>query len=676
MTVSFHSTQEQAQPIVHSAPPAPTPQPRLRFAPLALPATSLPLVRDSICSSVLSHHEPCNDLPATSQELPPALHALQVPTLQHQRAIAPYAHLATTHQEVNCGMKFFLLVTVHTPYDDIPMDLAGATVCTPCAAGTYSTAPTDTCIACYAGTYSLNGKIMPCFIFTFYGVQCLISLFLIAGSITCFACSPGKFSDVDRASICTRCSPGFYNQVAQLSYCLQCSPGTYTDPARRACFTLNMTFPYNLSLTLNSSVLNTGTRRRKGIFSSDYGISNGLRLAGPYSSSTATAKRTTTAIPKTTTASSQLLSTTCTVSGVVNGYATCTDTTASCCGTKSSSIRRDINADSRCSDFEINRVDNSVVGLVVTVYMLLDVTGYVNIALLQKNNPAVLSAAAPVQRGIFVCGAPTSCNASDPTQILYCDSNFTTKCCEHDSTFNIDTGSCVQNRNLCTAGTVYGSVGTYTACFLCTPGAYSNATGATSCSSCKAGSFSRDVGATACIDCPAGYFCTPYSQTQCNYSLYCPGLASPPILCPEGYFCSTPAQISKCNSSQCCPEASIGTQNCSSLGAQVASVMATRLGLPADHVAQWKVGIILTPDQACLPAKERNIVVRILILNILASTATAVADVGIASSSIDLGQITCSAGHSRRANVGSEAVGTFQILIAFQVRQAQLLHCI
>ena len=566
-----------------------------------------------------------------------------------------------------------------------PIDLAGATVCTPCAAGTYSTAPTDTCTACYAGTYSLNGKNNAfLLLLSFYGVQCLISHFLIAGSITCFACSPGKFSDVDRASICTRCSPGFYNQVAQLSYCLQCSPGTYTDPARRACFTLNMTFPYNLSLTLNSSVFNTSTSRRKGIFSSDYEISNGLRLNGPYSSSTVTAKRTTTAsiiktttAPKTTTASGQLLSTTCTVSGVVNGYATCTDTTVSCCtSTKSSSIRRDFGSDSRCSDYEINRIDNSVVGLVVTVYMLLDVTGYVNIALLQKNNPAVLSAAAPAAPGIFVCGAPTSCNASDATQILYCDSNFTTKCCEHDSTFNIDTGSCVQNRNLCTAGTVYGSVGTYTACFLCTPGAYSNATGATSCSSCKAGTFSRDVGATVCIDCPAGYFCTPYLQTQCNASLYCPGLASPPILCPEGYFCSTPAQISKCNSSQCCPEASIGTQNCSSLGAQVASVMATRLGLPADHVAQWKVGIILTPDQACLPAKERNIVVRILILNILASTATAVADVGIASSSIDLGQITCSAGHSRRANVGSEAVGTFQILIAFQVRQAQLLHCI
>ena len=101
--------------------------------------------------------------------------------------------------------------------------------------------------------------------------------------------------------------------------------------------------------------------------------------------------------------------------------------------------------------------------------------------------------------------------------------------------------------------------------------------------------------------------------------------------------------------------------------------MATRLGLPADHVAQWKIGIILTPAQACLPTKDRNIVVRNLILAILASTATAVADVGIASSSIDLGQVTCSAG--RRADAGSGAVGTFQILIAFQVRQAQLVHC-
>ena len=481
---------------------------------------------------------------------------------------------------------------------------------------------------------------------------------------------------MDGSSTCASCDPGYYNQAAQLSYCLQCSPGTYTDPARRACFSLNQTFPYNLSLVLNTSILQLGTRRRKGIFSAGNVLHDeiqwDLRLAA-----TSTTKRTTTvASPRTTTSSGgTLLTWTCAVTGAVNGYATCMDTTASCCKSVYMSSRRsESTSSSRCSDYEVNQIDDSKAGLILTVYLLKDVTGFINLALLQKNTPGVLQATAPVQAGVFVCGAPTSCNASDPSQLLYCDSNYTTKCCEKDSSFLIDSGTCIQNRKLCSAGTVYGSVGSFTACFMCTPSFYSNVSGATACSFCKPGTYSDNVGATACIDCPAGWFCSSYSKRQCNVSYFCPGLISPPILCPEGYYCRDPSQISKCNSSQCCAEGSTEPKDCTAVVAQVASVMAVQLGLPADHITQWNIGIALTADQACMASNERNAAVRIYILSILALASTAVADVAIASSTVVLGQITCNTGSSRRAFPGSGAVGTFKTLVAFQVSPS-LLAC-
>ena len=63
----------------------------------------------------------------------------------------------------------------------------------------------------------------------------------------------------------------------------------------------------------------------------------------------------------------------------------------------------------------------------------------------------------------------------------------------------------------------------------------------------------------------------------------------------------------------------------------------------------------------------RDTAARTLILDLLKSAATAVADVGITSLHFTLGNVSCSPVGSRRAAAGRGSVAAFETVIAFQV---------
>ncbi len=100
-------------------------------------------------------------------------------------------------------------------------------------------------------------------------------------------------------------------------------------------------------------------------------------------------------------------------------------------------------------------------------------------------------------------------------------------------------------------------------------------------------------------------------------------------------------------------------------GVGLTDSIAAQLGLPAGDASLWSIGLALTAQQACMAPRDRDAAARALILSLLSSKATAVADVGIAASSVVLGGVTCGVAGGRR---GGGATGAFQTVVVFQVR--------
>jgi len=91
---------------------------------------------------------------------------------------------------------------------------------------------------------------------------------------------------------------------------------------------------------------------------------------------------------------------------------------------------------------------------------------------------------------------------------------------------------------------------------------------------------------------------------------------------------------------------------------------AARLGLQADRVSVWQIGLRLTAEQACMAPAALAASVRTTLLGLLSESGAAspVADVGIASSSVAPGGVAC----GRRAASLPAAAGGFEKVIAFQ----------
>ena len=74
----------------------------------------------------------------------------------------------------------------------------------------------------------------------------------------------------------------------------------------------------------------------------------------------------------------------------------------------------------------------------------------------------------------------------------------------------------------CQVGSYAAGVGS-ASCTLCPAGSYSSSNGSSSCQQCQAGSFSSSAGSSACSACPAGSFATSTGSVQCQ-------------VCPTGSF--------------------------------------------------------------------------------------------------------------------------------------------
>ncbi len=99
-------------------------------------------------------------------------------------------------------------------------------------------------------------------------------------------------------------------------------------------------------------------------------------------------------------------------------------------------------------------------------------------------------------------------------------------------------------------------------------------------------------------------------------------------------------------------------------GTGLGDAMAARLGLSADRISLWRIGLRLTAEQACMAPGALTASVRAQLLGFLSESGAAspVADVGIASSSIAPGGVAC----GRRAALLPAATGEFETVIAFR----------
>ncbi len=101
-------------------------------------------------------------------------------------------------------------------------------------------------------------------------------------------------------------------------------------------------------------------------------------------------------------------------------------------------------------------------------------------------------------------------------------------------------------------------------------------------------------------------------------------------------------------------------------GTGLGDAMAAQLGLSADRVSLWQIGLRLTAVQACMAPAALAASVRALLLSLLSESGAAspVADVGIAASSVAPGGVLC--GRRSSAVATLPAVGEFEVVIAFR----------
>ncbi len=88
-------------------------------------------------------------------------------------------------------------------------NITGASMCSACAAGTYSVVGASICLACVAGSSCPGGSMMN-------------------------ACAAGKFSALDGAVACSNCPAGTYSGVVGATQCLNCSTGASTFQGKYA----------------------------------------------------------------------------------------------------------------------------------------------------------------------------------------------------------------------------------------------------------------------------------------------------------------------------------------------------------------------------------------------------------------------------------------------------------
>ncbi|KAI8516814.1 hypothetical protein Bbelb_053950, partial [Branchiostoma belcheri] len=100
------------------------------------------------------------------------------------------------------------------------------TMCVPCAAGEFSSAPgAEACQKCPAGKYSTGGGSTSC-------LDCPAGKYSEAvGSTGCKVCPAGQYSSTAGSDGCTDCPAGQYSSTAGSDGCTDCSAGQYSSTA-------------------------------------------------------------------------------------------------------------------------------------------------------------------------------------------------------------------------------------------------------------------------------------------------------------------------------------------------------------------------------------------------------------------------------------------------------------
>lgn len=135
----------------------------------------------------------------------------------------------------DCAAGKFITTTGATACLDCPAGRAQPTtgqsvICSQvCQDGTFSGAGASTCSPCAAGTRSGTGPVSTC-------TQCTLGTFSLGGTSACANCVAGKYSDVVGASVCKDCAAGSASSdAARQTPCDLCGIGFYTaTPGRTA----------------------------------------------------------------------------------------------------------------------------------------------------------------------------------------------------------------------------------------------------------------------------------------------------------------------------------------------------------------------------------------------------------------------------------------------------------
>ncbi len=121
----------------------------------------------------------------------------------------------------NVSGTAFVPITVCPPGH---FSVASASLCLPCAPGSYSATSIGSsfCSFCGAGTFSAQPgarECLPCPSPTYSGLP---------GQSACIACAVGSFSNSSGVSACGLCPLGTFSESSGQRRCASCSPGFYT----------------------------------------------------------------------------------------------------------------------------------------------------------------------------------------------------------------------------------------------------------------------------------------------------------------------------------------------------------------------------------------------------------------------------------------------------------------
>jgi hypothetical protein len=397
---------------------------------------------------------------------------------------------------------------------------SGATECTPCPVGFYSSsAGSDTCTGCAPGTYSSS-----------------------EGTVTCTQCEAGRYSAAINATGCTICPQGAYCPVSSTEP-VNCSAGLYSATlGQAACASCAVGFYTSDSGSVSCTACVAGTA------ASTVGSSICTACtSGKYSSTSAAISCTLCDVGK---SSNATAATGCTACGLgkyqsFSGRATCDDcisgrysgtTGQQVCSRCAAGNYQPSTGQDKCIACDQGKYQGSTGGSICLDCSL----GRSNPVFGQPSCPDCELGKFGNTTGLLTCvdcsqgkyaGAKRSSSCKECPVGTYGAAIGQASCSEcpagffQNMTKSTDCFPCAPGTSQPSAGEVACAMcpaGLYSPgqaaliCIECAPGTYSNMDGAESCTPCDSGSYVDSFGAEACLPCPNGTASLGTQSTLCD----------------------------------------------------------------------------------------------------------------------------------------------------------------